>query len=225
MNAGPSSAPIATGRRFCSSSGQATRRFGWSVTAWVLMTNHFHLVLKTPDPNLSKGMQWLNSAYANSFNRIHRRGGHLFQGRFKAFLIDEESYFADVLRYVVLNPVRATMCARPEEYRWSSYRATAALEAAPDWPDVRAVHRLFGPDVRQAGRRCTRSSVRWRTSRARRRRRFAPQEATSCETWWRGWDGMKGWSRCALLRRLSDCEASEPDPARGDLQRERYPPR
>jgi REP-associated tyrosine transposase len=130
--------------------GQATRRFGWSVTAWVLMTNHFHLVLKTPDPNLSKGMQWLNSAYANWFNRIHRRCGHLFQGRFKAFLIDEESYFADVLRYVVLNPVRAKMCERPEEYRWSSHRATAGLEKAPDWLDVTAVHRLFGPDAAAA---------------------------------------------------------------------------
>jgi REP element-mobilizing transposase RayT len=130
--------------------GQATRRFGWSVTGWVLMTNHFHLVLKTPEPNLSKGMQWLNSTYANWFNRIHRRCGHLFQGRFKAFLVDEESYFADVLRYVVLNPVRAKMCERPEEYRWSSYRATAGLEEAPAWLDATAVHRLFGPDAASA---------------------------------------------------------------------------
>jgi putative transposase len=74
----------------------------------------------------------------------------LFQGRFKAFLIDEQSYFADVLRYVVLNPARAAMCARPEEYRWSSYRATAGLEEAPDWLDVTAVHRLFGPDAATA---------------------------------------------------------------------------
>jgi REP element-mobilizing transposase RayT len=130
--------------------GMAVRRFGWSVTAWVLMTNHFHLVLKTPEPNLSKGMHWLNSTYANWFNRIHGRCGHLFQGRFKAFLIDEESYFADVLRYVVLNPVRAKMCERPEEYRWSSYRATAGLEDASDWLDLSPVHRLFGPDAATA---------------------------------------------------------------------------
>jgi hypothetical protein len=114
------------------------------------MTNHYHLVLQTPEPNLSKGMQWLNSAYANWFNREHGRCGHLFQGRFKAFLVDQETYFADVLRYVVLNPVRAKLCERPEDYRWSSYRATAGLEAAPEWLDVAAVHGLFGPDKETA---------------------------------------------------------------------------
>jgi REP element-mobilizing transposase RayT len=126
--------------------GMAAERFRWSVTAWVLMTNHFHLVVQIAEPNLSKGMQWLNSAYANWHNRVHERSGHLFQGRFKALLIDKETYFADVLRYVVLNPVRAKMCGRPEEYRWSSYRATAGLEAAPEWLDVAAVHNLFGPE-------------------------------------------------------------------------------
>jgi REP element-mobilizing transposase RayT len=97
--------------------GIAVKRFGWSLTAWTLMTNHYHLVMQTPDPNLSKGMHWLNSRYANWFNRTHGRCGHLFQGRFKALLVDREAYFAEVLRYVVLNPVRANLCARPEEYR------------------------------------------------------------------------------------------------------------
>jgi putative transposase len=123
--------------------GIAVKRFGWSLTAWVLMTNHYHLVMQTPEPNLSKGMHWLNSRYANWFNRTHGRCGHLFQGRFKALLVDREAYFADVLRYVVLNPVRANLCARPEEYRWSSYRSTAGLEIAPDWLDVEPVYRLF----------------------------------------------------------------------------------
>jgi putative transposase len=126
--------------------GMAARRFRWSVTAWTLMTNHYHLVFQTLEPNLSRGMQWLNSAYANWYNRIHGRCGHLFQGRFKALLIEKEAYFAEVLRYVVLNPVRANMCERPEQYRWSSYRATAGLEIAPDWLDVDTVHNLFGPD-------------------------------------------------------------------------------
>ncbi|HXH39784.1 MAG TPA: transposase [Thermoanaerobaculia bacterium] len=124
--------------------GQAVRRFGWSLTAWVLMTNHYHLVVQTPEPNLSRGMHWLNSAYAGWFNRVHKRCGHLYQGRFKAFLIDKEAYFAEVLRYVVLNPVRAKMVERPEDYRWSSYRATAGLESAPDWLDLAAVLPLFG---------------------------------------------------------------------------------
>ncbi|HXH90018.1 MAG TPA: transposase [Thermoanaerobaculia bacterium] len=130
--------------------GIAVKRFGWSLTAWVLMTNHYHLVMQTPDPNLSKGMHWLNSRYANWFNRTHGRCGHLFQGRFKALLVDREAYFAEVLRYVVLNPVRANLCARPEEYRWSSYRSTAGLEIAPDWLDVEPVYRLFGADKKTA---------------------------------------------------------------------------
>lgn len=130
--------------------GKAARRFQWSVTAWVLMTNHFHLVIQTLEPNLSRGMQWLNGAYANWFNRVHHRCGHLFQGRFKALLIDKEAYFAEVLRYVVLNPVRANICESPEQYRWSSYRATAGLEIAQDWFDVDAVHSLFDLDSEPA---------------------------------------------------------------------------
>jgi REP element-mobilizing transposase RayT len=87
--------------------GQTVKRFGWSVTAWVLMTNHFHLVIQTPEPNLSRGMHWLNGSYAGRFNRGHKRWGHLFGRRFKAFIIEKDAYFAEVLRYVVLN---LTLC-------------------------------------------------------------------------------------------------------------------
>jgi putative transposase len=125
---------------------EAVKRFRWSVTAWVLMTNHYHLVIRTPEPNLSRGMQWLNGTYADWFNRRHERSGHLFQGRFKSFIVETGTYSAEVLRYVVLNPVRAKMVARPEEYRWSSYRATAGLEAAPDWLDLAAAYAHFHPD-------------------------------------------------------------------------------
>jgi putative transposase len=125
---------------------EAVKRFRWSVSAWVLMTNHFHLVIQTPEANLSRGMQWLNGTYADWFNRRHNRSGHLFQGRFKSFIIETESYSAEVLRYVVLNPVRAKIVARPEEYRWSSYRATAGLEAAPAWLELSAVYVHFHPD-------------------------------------------------------------------------------
>ncbi|MFZ2492118.1 MAG: transposase [Thermoanaerobaculia bacterium] len=126
--------------------GQVARRFGWSITAWVLMSNHFHLVIQTPQPNLSRGMHWLNGAYAGRFNKRHKRWGHLFGGRFKSFLIEKEAYFTEVLRYVVLNPVRAGMVARPEDYRWSSYRATAGLERAPEWLDLDAALGPFAPD-------------------------------------------------------------------------------
>ena len=125
---------------------EAVKRFGWSVTAWVLMTNHFHLVIQTPEANLSRGMQWLNGTYADWFNRRHKRSGHLFQGRFKSFIIETEAYATEVFRYVVLNPVRAKMAARPEDYQWSSYRATAGLEAAPAWLDLTAVYAYFAPD-------------------------------------------------------------------------------
>jgi putative transposase len=126
--------------------GETVRRFGWSVTAYVLMTNHYHLVFQTPEPNLSRGMHWLNSSYAGWFNRNHKRSGHLFQGRFKALLIEKETHFHEVLRYVVLNPVRAHMVDRPESYKWSSYRATAGLDAAPDWLDLASLLPLFHPD-------------------------------------------------------------------------------
>lgn len=126
--------------------GQAVQRFGWSLTSYVLMTNHFHLVVQTPEPNLSRGMQWFNTAYVVWFNRRHKRSGHLYGGRFKAFLIEKETYLLEVLRYVVLNPVRAGIVRRPEDYRWSSYRATAGLEAAPEWLDVEGALDPLAPD-------------------------------------------------------------------------------
>jgi putative transposase len=114
----------------------AAKRFRWSIRSFVLMTNHVHLVLVTPEPTLSRGMHWLNGTYARLFNLRHHRVGHLFQGRFKAILIDEQTYLHEVLRYTVLNPVRAGMVENPAEYRWSSYRALAGLEKVPEWLDA-----------------------------------------------------------------------------------------
>jgi REP element-mobilizing transposase RayT len=134
-------------QKFLEFLGAAVRRFQWSITAWVLMTNHFHLVLQTPQPNLSRGMQWFLGKYGGWYNSRHQRCGHLFQGRFKSILVDKETYFREVLRYVVLNPVRAGMVARPEDYAWSSYRSTAGLEEAPEWFDLRAALDPFGGDA------------------------------------------------------------------------------
>jgi putative transposase len=124
--------------------GTAAVRFGWSISAWVLMTNHFHLVIRTPNPNLSRGMHWLNTKYAGWFNRKYHRSGHLFQGRFHNVLVESETYFRRLLRYVVLNPVHAGMEQRPEDHLWSSYRATAGLEEAPEWFDLAAALAAFG---------------------------------------------------------------------------------
>jgi REP element-mobilizing transposase RayT len=95
--------------------------YGWRLHAFVLMKNHDHLFVETPEANLSRGMQFLNGSYTSYFNRRHRRSGHLFQGRYKAQLVEEEGYYLEVSRYIHLNPVRVPIVARPEEYRWSSY--------------------------------------------------------------------------------------------------------
>src|SRR4051794_7664283 len=127
-------------RRMLELLGEAARRFKWIVTAYALMTNHYHLVLELNEVDtLSRGLKWLNGTYAQYFNRRHERVGHLFQGRFKSFLIDKETYFLEVIRYVVLNPVRARMVSRPHEYRWTSCRATAGFCEPPPWLSVREV--------------------------------------------------------------------------------------
>lgn len=138
-------------RMFLALLAVAVKRFRWSLRSWVLMSNHYHLVLVTPECTLSRGMHWLGSAYAQYFNRRHHRVGHLFQGRFKAILIEKQDYLNEVLRYTILNPVRAHMVERPEEYRWSSYRALAGLEAIPDWLDREWLFELHSdPSTAQA---------------------------------------------------------------------------
>jgi REP element-mobilizing transposase RayT len=110
---------------------------GWFVHAYVLMTNHFHLVLTTPEPNVALGMQKLNSAYALHFNRRHGRRGHLFERRYFSLPIETESHLLEACRYVVLNPHRAGIPGA-DYWPWSSYRATGGLGKAPpflrlDW--------------------------------------------------------------------------------------------
>lgn len=106
-------------------------RFGWRCHAYCLMDNHFHLLLETPQSNLSRGMRQLSGVYTQRFNRRHRKVGHLFQGRFKAIVVERDSYLLELSRYVVLNPVRAKACRRPEDYPWSSYRQTLGLAPVP----------------------------------------------------------------------------------------------
>lgn len=102
-------------------------RFNWLVHAYCLMGNHYHLLIETLDGNLSAGMRQLNGVYTQRFNRRHNRIGHVMQGRFKAILVDKESYLAELCRYIVLNPVRAGIKKKPEQWRWSSYRKTAGI--------------------------------------------------------------------------------------------------
>jgi REP element-mobilizing transposase RayT len=107
---------------------QVCDRFNWLCHAYCLMTNHYHLLIETIDPTLSRGMRQLNGVYTQAFNRHHGRVGHLFQGRFKAILVEKDAYLLELCRYVVLNPVRANMVQRAEDWKWSSYRATVGMD-------------------------------------------------------------------------------------------------
>lgn len=100
-------------------------KYNWLCHAYCLLDNHYHLIVETPDPNLSLGMRQLNGVYTQAFNRSRQRVGHVFQGRYKAILVEKESHLLELCRYVVLNPVRAGMVARPDGWMWSSYHATA----------------------------------------------------------------------------------------------------
>jgi putative transposase len=115
---------------------QVCKRFNWVCHAYCQMTNHYHLLIETPDANLSKGMRQLNGVYTQRFNRAHARVGHVFQGRFKAILVDKDSYLLELARYIVLNPLRAKIVRRLERWRWSSYLATCGQAAKPDWLQV-----------------------------------------------------------------------------------------
>jgi putative transposase len=129
---------------FLTTLGQVSERFHWLCHAYCLMGNHYHLVIETPDGNLSKGMRQLNGVYTQAFNRRHHRVGHLFQGRFKGILVQKESHFLEVCRYVVLNPVRAKAVKQPREWAWSSYRATGGLAAVPRCLTVEEILSHFG---------------------------------------------------------------------------------
>lgn len=102
-------------------------RFNWICHAYCLMDNHYHLLIETPDGNLSMGMRHLNGVYTQAFNRRHKSVGHVFQGRFKAVIVEKESHLLELCRYVVLNPVRAGMVSSPQKWRWSSYCATIGI--------------------------------------------------------------------------------------------------
>ena len=130
-------------RRFLDFLGRVTEDRRWRLYAWVLMSNHYHLLLELRETGLSKGIHWLNQRLAQTFNGRHDRVGHLFQGRFKAIHVEREGHFLELLRYIVLNPVRAKMIENVAEYEWSSYAATAGPAPAPGWLDVRGALAQF----------------------------------------------------------------------------------
>jgi len=110
-------------RKFKEYLADAQTKYGFIIHCYVLMTNHYHILIETPEKNLSKIMHHLNSSYTTYINIKRKRSGHLFQGRYKAILVDKDSYLLELSRYMHLNPVRAKMVERPEEYQYSSYGA------------------------------------------------------------------------------------------------------
>ncbi len=117
--------------RFVEVLSEVCQRFNWAVHAYCLMGNHYHLVVETRDDSLAKGMRQLNGLYTQRFNREHGRVGHVFQGRYKAILVQKDSYLLELARYVVLNPVRAGMVRSAKEWPWSSYRAMVGQAPVP----------------------------------------------------------------------------------------------
>lgn len=138
--------------RFLEVLADVVDRYDWICHAYCLMTNHYHLLIETPDAGLSQGMQLLNGVYTQWFNRRHDRVGHLLQGRFKAILVEKESQLLELVRYVVLNPVRAKMVRSVRNWPWSSYRATAGQTEVPEFLTVDWVLSQFDPDRERAVR-------------------------------------------------------------------------
>lgn len=124
--------------------GKACTTCRWRCHGYCLMSNHYHLVVETPEANLARGMRQVNGVYAQRFNRRHRRVGHVFQGRYSAIIVQRESHLLELARYVVLNPVRAGMVRSAQEWRWSSYRATCGLEKPAAWLNTDWLLASFG---------------------------------------------------------------------------------
>jgi REP element-mobilizing transposase RayT len=118
-----------------------------------LMTNHYHFLVETPHPNLSQAIKWINVSYSVYFNRKRRRFGHLFQGRFKAVLIDADEYLKHLSRYIHLNPIRAGMVEHSKDYPWSSYPVFGGYAKAPEWLETHWLLSLFGSNHNKAKER------------------------------------------------------------------------
>jgi len=138
------------------------QRFNWLCHAYCLMDNHYHLLIETPDGNLSKGMRQLNGVYTQKYNWLHQKTGHVFQGRYKAILVEKDSYLLELCRYVVLNPVRAGMTEKPEQWIWSSYSFTVGMKKPPEYLTTDWILGLFHHNKSEAQkhyRRFVRSGI------------------------------------------------------------------
>jgi putative transposase len=120
--------------------------------SYILMNNHYHIILETPHGNLSKIMHYINTSYAAYFNTKHKRVGPLYQGRFKAILVQQDEYLHYLSRYIHLNPVRARIAKSPEEYRWSSYGCFTQAQTPPAWLNISFILSMFVDNIQKAKR-------------------------------------------------------------------------
>lgn len=130
--------------------GQVCKRFNWVCHAYCLMDNHYHIIVETAEPNLSQGMRQLNGVYTQNFNRRHNRVGHVFQGRYKAILVERDSYLLELSRYVVLNPLRVGMVKNVDQWPWSSYAAMIGQSGCPEWLQTKWILGQFGKQRKRA---------------------------------------------------------------------------
>jgi len=129
---------------------QVCSRFNWRCHAWCLMDNHYHIVIETIEGNLSQGMRQLNGVFTQKTNRRHNRVGHVFQGRFKAILVQKDAYLLELVRYVVLNPMRAEMVSDMLNWKWSSYLSMVGDVTCPDWMEKDWLLNHFGKSRKEA---------------------------------------------------------------------------
>ena len=193
--------------RFLAALGEVCARTGWRVHAYVLMGNHYHLLLETPEPNLVVGMQWIQGTYTKRYNVRHRLCGHVFQGRYKAIPVDlDGEYFSTVADYIHLNPVRVRgydfRRRRLGEYRWSSFPAYAKGVRKPEWLTRDRVLGNLGLSDTPAGRRRYAGHMAGRVDAVR----YSDEPWRADEAWdgiRRGWHvGSKGF-RAQLLDRMN----------------------
>ena len=133
-------------RRFLRILCAVAERHRLECAAHCLMDNHYHLLARTVQPNISRAIHNLNATYARWWNRRHKRVGHVFQGRFGARIVQDDPYMLTVCRYIVLNPVRAKLVERPEDWPWSSYAATLGASPPPAFLQCSLVLQLLGDD-------------------------------------------------------------------------------
>ena len=137
-------------RLFLQTLADVVSRYRWIVHAYCLMGNHYHLLVETPEPNLSQGMRQLNGVFTQKCNRRYNTTGHLFQGRFKAFIVEKEPYLLALVRYILLNPVRAGMVSSPQDWPWSSFRSTIGLEAPEPFMNFDFITGMFSQNASEA---------------------------------------------------------------------------